>query len=280
MSARYNPYLPHPAEVVERIEEAPSVITLRVRLRDPALRAAYRFQPGQFNMLYLYGVGEVPISIVSDAQGPTLIVHTIRAVGRVTEGLVRLNSGETLGLRGPYGRGWPIERARGQGLFMVTGGLGCAPTTSAIDYVVQHRADFGPIAIAHGVKRPGDLIYGERFRAWARAQRTQILLAANQGAPGWPGKIGMVTSLLDDVHPDALRGTVMMCGPEVMMRAVAEDVIKRGTHIDNIYVSLERNMQCALGHCGNCQFGKDIVCKNGPVYAYAEVRRLLAVRGY
>ena len=211
--SRFNPYLPMRAEVVERVEEAPGIFTMKMRLRDTRERAAYRFQPGPFNRLYLFGVGEVPISIVSDPQDPETIEHTIRAVGRVTVGMARLGPGDVLGLRGPYGRGWPMERAKGQGLFMVTGGLGCAPTTSAVQYAMQRREHYGPIAIAHGVKRPSDLIYGERFRSWEQAPRTQVLLAANIAEPGWRGRVGFVTEVLDDVHPEALKGVSMMCGP-------------------------------------------------------------------
>lgn len=279
-AVRPNPYLPQVAEIVARREEAAGIFTFRLRLKDPARRAAYRFQPGQFNMLYLFGVGEVPISIVSDPEDPALIDHTIRAVGRVTEGLARLGPGDTLGLRGPFGRGWPVEQARGRDLLMVTGGLGCAPTTSAIQYALQRRDAYGRIAIAHGVKRPEDLIYGERFDSWCAAPDTQVLLTADQAGPGWRGKVGLVTVLLDELDPAMFRGMAMMCGPEVMMRGTAEELLKRGMRIEDIFVSMERNMQCALGHCGNCQFGKDFVCKNGPVFPYGEVRGLMRVRGY
>ncbi|QBQ55794.1 FAD/NAD(P)-binding protein [Nitrosococcus wardiae] len=275
-----NPYLPLAAEVVERIDEAPGIFTLRLRLRDPKARAAYQFQPGQFNMLYLFGIGEVAISIVSDPKDPEIIDHTIRAVGRVTKGLVRLGPGATLGLRGPFGRGWPVAEAKGKGLLMVTGGVGCAPTASAIQYAIQRREDYGPLAIAHGVKRPSELIYTERFRSWESAPQTQVLLAAGHAEPGWQGKVGLVTEVLDDVAPEALQGIAMMCGPEVMLQAVAENLMERGAAIENIYVSMERNMQCALGHCGNCQFGKEFLCKDGPVFPYAKVQKLLSVKGY
>lgn len=277
-----NPYLPLAAEVVERIEEAPGIFTLRLRLRDPKARAAYQFQPGQFNMLYLFGIGEVAISIVSDPKNPETIDHTIRAVGRVTKGLVRLGRGDTLGLRGPFGQGWPMEKAKNKGLLMVTGGVGCAPATSAIQYAIQRRDEYGPLAIAHGVRRPSELIYTERFRSWESAPQTQVLLAASHAEPGWGwrGEVGLVTEVLDDVHPEVFKGIAMMCGPEIMLQAVAEELMERGTPIENIYVSMERNMQCALGHCGNCQFGKEFLCKDGPVFPYPRVRQLLTVKGY
>lgn len=275
-----NPYLPKTVEVAARFDDAPDVFTLGLRFVDADEARAYRFTPGQFNMLYLFGVGEVPISIVSDPEHEELIHHTIRAVGRVTNAMQRLEIGDRLGLRGPFGAGWPMERARGRDLLMVTGGLGCAPTTSAIEYALQRRDAYGGIAVCHGVKRPEDMIYSERFQSWGKAPHTQVLLAAQEADPRWPGKVGMVTTLLDEVDTDTTRGMAMMCGPEVMLRAVAEELLARGSDIDDIYVSMERNMQCALGHCGNCQFGREFLCKDGPVFPYARVRELLQVRGY
>jgi NAD(P)H-flavin reductase len=280
-AAARNPYLPLAAEVVERVEEAPDVYTLRIRLRDGSERAAYRFAPGQFNMLYLFGVGEVPISISSDPDQHELVDHTIRAVGRVTEGLVRLDPGARLGLRGPFGTGWPFDVAHGRALLMITGGLGCAPTNSAIEYAIKRRSQYGPITIAHGVKRPQDLIYGARFAAWEKAPDTRVLLSADRPDPKWRGRTGLVTALLDEIDPNLIREAfTLMCGPEPMMRSVAENLLKRGAALERIYLSLERNMQCALGHCGNCQFGKEFLCKDGPVFPYARVRALLPVGGY
>jgi sulfhydrogenase subunit gamma (sulfur reductase) len=275
-----NPYLPHAVEVATRTEDSPDIFTVGLRFTDEAVKRAYRFAPGQFNMLYLFGGGEVPISIVSDPEAPELIHHTIRAVGRVTEAMARLEVGDKLGLRGAFGTGWPMERARGQDLIMVTGGLGCAPTTSAIEYVMQRRAAYGRVAILHGVKKPEDMIYSDRFEGWARAPDTQVLLAAQEADSRWSGKIGLVTRLLDDVDPGMIKGMALMCGPEVMMRAVAEELLKRGMAIDDVYVSMERNMQCGLGHCGNCQIGRYFACKDGPVFPYAAMRQFMHVKGY
>lgn len=275
-----NPYLPRRVEVVKRTENSPDVFTLGLRLLDPDLRKAYRFSPGQFNMLYLFGVGEVAISIVSDPDKPELIHHTIRAVGRITDALHRLEVGDKIGMRGPFGTGWPMEKALGRSLLMVTGGLGCAPTTSAIEYALHRRHAFGGIAVCHGVRRPEDMIYSDRFDSWCEAPGTQVLLAAQEADEHWGGRIGLVTKLLDDLDPGVARGMAMMCGPEVMMRAVAEELLKRGMKIDDIYVSMERNMQCGLGHCGNCQIGEHFVCKDGPVFPYAKVRPFMHVKGY
>ena len=279
-TSQANPYLPHAAEVVERRDESRTIFTLRLRLRDVEARAAYRFEAGQFNMLYLFGVGEVAISIVSDPDDPELIDHTIRAVGRVTQGLQQLKPGDTLGLRGPFGRGWPLQAARGRDLLLVTGGLGCAPATSVIQYVLQRRAQYGRLTICHGVKHPDDLIYSDRIDAWCEAPDTQVLLSADQAAPAWRGRVGLVTKALDELDAAVFKGVAMMCGPEPMMRAAAEDLLRRGTAPQDIYLSIERNMHCAVGHCGHCMFGGQFICKDGPVFPYPKLRALLAVRGF
>ncbi|HWQ94804.1 MAG TPA: FAD/NAD(P)-binding protein [Gammaproteobacteria bacterium] len=276
----FNPYLPQLAAVVERVDETRDVFTLRLRLHDAQARAAYRFQPGQFNMLYLWGVGEVAISIVSDPDDLDLIDHTIRAVGRVTRGLQRLKPGDKLGLRGPFGRGWPLEAAQGRHLLLITGGLGCAPTTSMIHYALQRRASYGRVTVCHGVKHPDDLIYTDRIQTWCAAPDTQVMLTADKGTPEWRGRVGLVTQTLEDIDPIMFKGMAMMCGPEPMMVSVAEDLLKRGMALTDIYLSMERNMQCAVGHCGHCQFGGKFICKDGPVFPYAQLRALLAVKGF
>lgn len=275
-----NPYLPMTAEVTERFDEAPGISTLRVRLVDDQQRNAYSFAPGQFNMLYVAGVGEVPISISSDPENPEFIDHTVRAVGRVTEPMVKLKPGDTLGLRGPYGMGWPMEQAKGRNILVVTGGLGCAPTASVVEYALARRNLYGRVSICHGVRRPDELIFGERFNSWCSAPGTQVLFASQEGGPGWRGRTGLVTQLLDDLDEDAWSGMAMMCGPEPMMRAVSEELLKRGRPISDIYVSMERSMQCGIGHCGHCQYGKEFICKDGPVFPYDRVRRLMSVKGF
>lgn len=278
--APVNPYLPAEAEVVERIQESPSVFTLRLRLSDARERAAYRFAPGQFNMLYLYGVGEVPISIVSDPRDPEHLMHTIRSVGRVTRGMAALAAGQRIGLRGPYGRGWPLEQAAGRDLLVLTGGLGCAPVVSVINYVLLRRPSYGRLVIIQGVKHAEDLLWRDRYAEWATQPDTQVLLSADHGDPLWPWHVGLVTEVFDQACIDPGRTLVMMCGPEGMMRASIRELSRRGIPEHCLYLSMERNMQCAVGHCGHCQYGASFVCRQGPVYAYPEVKALFDVRGF
>jgi NAD(P)H-flavin reductase len=275
-----NPYLPHMAKIVERRQESDTIFTLRLRFEDAAVREAYRFTPGQFNMVYLFGVGEVAISIVSDPEEEGQFDHTIRIVGRVTEGLAALKQGDSVGIRGPYGRGWPLQEAEGQDVLIVTGGLGCAPVVSVIHYVIRRRRHFGKLTIVQGVKHSADLIYRHHYEEWAQAPNTQVLIAANVSAGPWPWHVGPVTELIGQADIDPARTVAMMCGPEGMMIAAAKILLGKGMAEDALHFSTERNMQCAIGHCGHCQFGGKFVCRNGPVFSYAEIKELLGVRGF
>jgi sulfhydrogenase subunit gamma (sulfur reductase) len=272
--------VPHTAEIVERIQETPTIFTLRLRFTDPAVNAAYAFEPGQFNMLYLHGVGEVPISIVSDPAEERMYDHTIRTVGRVTRAVARLKAGDRIGVRGPYGRGWPMHEAEGRDVVIATGGLGCAPVVSVINYVVRRRERFGRLIIMQGVKHADDLIWRERYEQWARLPETQVLLAADQAGPAWPWRQGNVTVLFDEARINPFASVVMLCGPQPMMNAVVADMRRRSVPEHAIWLSMERNMQCGIGQCGHCQVGGRFVCKDGPVFNYPDVKALLGVKGF
>lgn len=272
-------HTPAEAEVVERVQESPTVFTLRLRFTDPDLHAAYRFAPGQFNMLYLYGVGEVAISLVSDPEDDSLFDHTIRVVGRVTRGLGRLQTGDRLGIRGPYGRGWPLQAAEGRDVVLVTGGLGCAPVVSVINYVMRRRERFGRLVIIQGVKHAGDLIWRESYERWAAMANTQVLLAADEASRDWRWHTGLVTTLIERAEFDPDNAVAMMCGPEVMMKFAARELFAQGLAAESLWLSMERNMQCAVGLCGHCQYGPDFVCRQGPVFRYDEIESRLQQEG-
>lgn len=274
-----SPMLPMTAEVVDYIQESPSIFTLRLRLAEAAQQVAYSFAPGQFNMLYLFGVGEVPISIVSDPQDESLIDHTIRAVGRVTDGLAKLRPGDQLGLRGPFGRGWPMKEAEGKDVMIVTGGLGCAPVVAVINYVLMRRQQFGQLTIIQGVKHSDELIWRARYDYWNSLPNTQVLIAADHGGTLWPYHHGRVTEVFDRAKGDPANTISMLCGPEGMLKAASEKLVIMGVSEEQIYLSMERNMQCAVGHCGHCQYGAAFVCKDGPVFAYPAVKPYLGMRG-
>lgn len=272
------PYELHAARIVDVRIEAESIYTYVMRFIDPEVRKAYRFLPGQFNMLYTYGVGEVPISIVSDPADPTRLEHAIRTAGRVTGVMTQWKVGDIVGVRGPYGNGWPMEAARGREVIIVTGGLGCAPVVGVINYIFRRRDQYGALHILHGVKTPNDLLYRERFDAWRLHPRTTVYLTADHPDKSWRYRTGVVSDLFDQLRVDP-SAIVMMCGPEVMMRHGVHALVKKGIREDAIYLSMERHMKCAVGLCGHCQFGPQFVCKDGPVFSYPTVKRWFGVSG-
>lgn len=274
-----NPYRIHQATIVEKMQEAEDIHTYRLRLNDEDVRRNFRFTAGQFNMVYLFGVGEVAISIVSDPDEPERLDHTIRAVGRVTSAIGRLRAGDTVGIRGPFGQGWPLEEARGRDIVIATGGLGCAPVVGAIEYIFRRRREYGAVKIIHGVKTPRDLLYRERFEAWRRQPDTEVLLASDRPDGTWGHHVGVVTELFERVPINAERTLVLMCGPEIMMRLGVPILMKRGIPATAVYVSLERHMECGIGLCGHCQMGPYFLCKDGPVMRYDRVEPWLGRTG-
>ena len=275
-----NPYEPDEAIILERIQEAPNLFTLRLKFTDQKIQDAYEFEPGQFNMIYLYGVGEVAISIVSDPEDSHIIDHTIRVVGRVTKGITNLKTGDRIGLRGPYGRGWPMLESKQKDVVVVTGGLGCAPVVSVINYIEQRRDEYGHLNIVQGVKHTADFIWKDRYDKWRELPNTRVLLAADVGEPLWPWHVGPVTSLFDQLEFDPNNVSVMMCGPEGMMRVVCDHMLDKSVPASQLFLSMERNMQCAIGHCGHCQYGSKFICKDGPVFSYDRVRDLFETKGF
>jgi NAD(P)H-flavin reductase len=268
---------PEPAVIVEKREFGVDIHAYRLRLVDPGARPRFDFLPGQFNMVYAPGVGEVAISISSD-PGDEELAHTIRIVGRTTEVIGRLGVGDVLGLRGPYGKGWPLLEARYKDILVVTGGLGCAPVTGAIDYMFRRRASYGTIRILHGVKKPADLVHREYFEQWRRQPDTEVMLTSDQPDRHWRDRTGVVTELMEEVELDPTRTVALLCGPDVMIHHATRILLRRGLEAERIHVSLERNMKCAVGLCGHCQLGPVFLCKDGPILPYDRIRRFFEVR--
>ena len=273
-------HCPAEADIIAREQETPSIVSLTVRLADTRLADRFQFQPGQFNMLYLYGVGEIAISISSDPASPDTLTHTIRDVGRVSHGLAQLEVGDRIGLRGPFGRGWPLQDVRANDVIIISGGLGCAPVVPVIDYVINRRKEYGRLIIMQGVKHSDDMIWRERYDAWGAHPDTQVLLAADAGGKHWNGAVGPVTELFDQAQLPTENSAAFLCGPEPMIRACIQRLIEEGLPEDRIWISMERNMQCALGQCGHCQYGDRFVCKDGPVFCYADIRHLFGLKGF
>jgi NAD(P)H-flavin reductase len=264
---------PRPFRVVRRSRETADTWTLEL---EPAVGAGLRPGPGQFTMLYAFGIGEVPIS-VSRLDGSHLI-HTVRAVGAVTEAVCASRPGAALGVRGPFGNTWPIREVEGGDVVVVAGGIGLAPLRPVVHHVLEERSRFGRGLLLYGGRTPQDLLYRRELDELRRRDDLDVRLIVDTAGPEWRDRVGVVPKLVGDVEFDAASATAFVCGPEIMMQFTARALLERGVAADRIYASMERNMTCGLGYCGHCQLGSTLICRDGPVYRWDELDELLAVR--
>jgi NAD(P)H-flavin reductase len=236
------------------------------------------FRPGQFSMLYLFGVGEVPISISGDAARPMTLVHTIRAVGGVTRPMQKLRPGAVLGVRGPFGTSWPVEEARGNDVLIIAGGIGLAPLRPLLYHLVRRRQDYGQVNILYGTRSPADILYRKELNSWGGRFDMDVSVIVDHGTPDWHGDVGVVTTLLSKAPCEARNTLALTCGPEIMMRFTIRELNDLGIPDHQIYVSMERNMHCAVGFCGHCQYGPTFICKDGPVFRFDKIKPFFGIR--
>jgi NAD(P)H-flavin reductase len=267
------PWVPQALRIAARTRETADTFTLELE----AGPAGLPFAPGQFNMLYAFGVGEAAISISGDPACPESAVHTIRAVGTVTKALERLEPGGTIGVRGPYGRGWPVDRARGGDVLVIAGGVGLAPLRPVVYHALAHRDRFARVTVLYGARSPSDLLFAAELARW-RAGGLDVAVTVDHATGGWTGPIGVVPALIDELALDPAHTIAMLCGPEVMMRFCVRALAARGLAGDRVFLSLERNMKCAIGMCGHCQYRETFVCKDGPVVRADRVAPILGLR--
>jgi len=256
--------------------ETPDTFTFLLDLgrgRTPA-----DFMPGQFNMLYVFGVGEVPISVASFRE-EKLLMHTVRSVGTVTNLLTRLGVGANMGVRGPFGRGWPLDEAEGKQLLVIAGGLGLPPLRPVIEEAIAMPGRFARMKVLYGARTPADLIYTHEHSRWRAAGGCDFLLTVDRGTGDWRGNVGVVTTLFPKAGIDPRRAVAFICGPELMLKFSILELAKMGVPVERIFVSLERNMSCASGTCGHCQLGPLFICRDGPVFSYAKVRNFFPREG-
>jgi len=252
------------AEVVAVRPETGDTTSLTLRLVDGA---PFAFQPGQFNMLSLPGVGEAAISLSSNPEEPQTFTHTIRAVGTVTRRLVSLRPGDRLGIRGPFGTPWPVEAFRGQNILLVAGGIGLAPLRPVIYHVLHHRQDYGEVILLYGARTSTDLLYTEEYLRWEEGG-IRVMVTVDRADRDWKGAVGVVPLLFYQFRVDAAHTVVFTCGPEIMMRFVVYEAMARRIPSERLYLSLERNMKCGQALCGHCQLGPYFVCRDGPVFRF------------
>ncbi len=271
------PMLPQAYRVLRKRRDTADTFTLDLAI-DKGAAAAPSFAPGQFNMVYVFGAGEVPISISGDPGDGGRLTHTVRAVGTVTRALDRVKRGGSVGLRGPYGRGWPLEDTRGRDVVILAGGIGLAPLRPLLYRLLADRKAVRGITLLYGARTPDDLLYTRELRTWGARTDLDVRVTVDSARGDWSGRVGVVTTLLERARFDPAGAIAMICGPEIMMRFAAHDLRARGVPADRIHVSLERNMKCAIGLCGHCQYGADFVCKDGPVFRFDQIESRLAVR--
>jgi len=268
-----DPMLPQAYLVQSVSKETPDTFTLKLAPEEGANGSS--FQPGQFSMLWVFGVGELPISISGNPAEHKQLVYTVRSVGQATNAFVTQRVGAGVGVRGPFGKGWPVDAARGRDVIVVAGGIGLAPLRPVIYEVLRHREDYGRLVVLYGARSPHDLLYRQELAAWARQRETQVLVTVDYGGMSWRGHVGVVTTLFKYARLKPSQSVAMVCGPEIMMRFVARELISHGLSRNDVYLSMERNMKCAVGFCGHCQYGPHFICKDGPVFPYEQMRPLL-----
>jgi NAD(P)H-flavin reductase len=237
----------------------------------------FSFAPGQFNMLYVFGVGEVPISISGDPSSSPALHHTTRVVGIVTKAMRGLKRGDLIGVRGPFGSYWPVKEATGRDVVIVAGGIGLAPLRPALYHFMAQREQYGRITLLYGARSPEDILYRHELEHWRGKFDLEVYVTVDRAASGWRGNVGVVTKLIGRAPFDPLNAIALLCGPEVMMRFTIMELERRGVTPDRTYLSMERNMKCAVGFCGHCQYGPMFICKDGPVFRFDRIAKIFGV---
>ncbi len=258
-----NPYIPKTARIMDIYEETPDTKTFKIE-------SDLNFEPGQFVELTVFGYGEAPISISGGDENS--IYLTIRSVGNVTNKMHNMQPGDFVGLRGPFGKGWPVKKAKGKNILIVAGGIGLAPLKPVVEYVIRNRDEFKDATLLYGARKPSLMLFKHMFDDWNAYM--DVLLTVDEPEPGWKGHVGVVTTLCDKIRH--ISDTItFMCGPPIMMRYVSKLLIELGFPPSEMYLSLERNMKCGMGICGHCAVGGVYICKDGPVFPLHKALRFI-----
>jgi len=269
-------WVPIPARITQIEQENFNTRTFTFELVEPAIRRQMAWAPGQFNMIYVPGIGEAAISISSDCERPELLDHTIRSVGYLTRAMNKLGVGSIVGVRGPFGRGWPVRDVQGRDLVMLAGGIGLAPLRPMIYWALRHRAKLGRVVLLYGCRTPDDQLFAEELAQWTADGRIDVLVTVDNATEQWAGPVGVVTNLLRRIKVNADRTVVMVCGPRMLNRVAAWSFLQLHVPPSQVYVSLERNMNCGFGLCGHCQYGSRFVCRDGPVFCFDDIAEIFA----
>lgn len=263
----FNPYEPVVATVDKVIDETPTIRTIVV-----TPERVIPFKSGQFMQLTLPGVGEAPFTPASSPNKPEQLDFTILKMGHVTEMLHQAKPGDVLGLRGPFGKGYPVEKLEGKDVLVIGGGCGLAPLRSLLYILFDNLGKYKRVFIRYGAKSPDDLVYRNAYDSWKSLQNVDFVETVDAGKPGWTGNVGVVTTLLDDLGIDIANSMVVSCGPEIMLKFVTGKLLEIGYQPEQIYLSMNRRMSCGTGKCGRCNVGPYYLCKDGPDMNYAVIK--------
>lgn len=271
--SRKNPFLPEPARIVRLYPLTDDVRFFQVRIADMDKALSFRYRAGQFAMVSILGAGEAPFSISSTPSRPGLLEFCIRQVGTVTNALFKLKENDLVGLRGPYGNGFPVEKMKGKDILIVMGGLGAAPLRSVLLYCLDNRDQFRRVILLHGAKRPSEMIFREEFFDLKKREDLECYLTVDEDDTGkWTDKIGVITTLFPKIHEIDPKNTYsLVCGPPIMYKFVLKELVKLDIPKDQILMTLERRMKCGVGKCGHCAIDYIYTCLDGPVFTYWDV---------
>jgi NAD(P)H-flavin reductase len=269
-----NIYLPQLTKIAEVRRETPDTLTFHLRFSDPGLGRDFRFRPGQFVEVSVFGVGEAPIGLASGPSNGAGFEITVKAMGSVTRALHALQPGDCVGIRGPFGNSFPYEAAKGQDILIIGGGIGLPPLRSLIEAILQEREAFGKLTILYGARTPPDRVYKEELDRWKSRGDLLVLETVDVGDDSWTGPVGVVTTLFKRIAPDPSRTIAYTCGPPIMIKFVIQDLLRMGFAEDRIVSTLERYMKCGVGKCGHCAIGHMYVCVHGPVFTYQQIKGL------
>lgn len=272
-----NIYQPHPASIQAVKEETGDIKTLTLVFKDQEIQGSFSFRPGQFVLVSVFNCGEAPISISSSPTFSEGLQLSIKEMGLLTGEIHRYTEGEEVGLRGPYGNGFPLDELCGHNLLFVGGGIGLAPLRSLIEYVFSKRSEFGRVTVLYGARTPRDIVFKDDLAAWDREKDVRVMITVDRGDSEWKGDIGPVTHLLKraTIYPSNTK--TIICGPPVMISYVVFDLLKMGFAEDEIISTLERHMKCGVGKCGHCSIGSKFTCMHGPVFTYRQIKEFPSV---
>lgn len=271
-------YKPHLMTVEAIAQETPDTKTFKLVFQDDEVRESFEFQAGQFGLFSVFGQGEAPFGIANSPTRAGYIECSVKRVGKVTRALHELNVGDTVGFRGPYGRGFPIDEMRGKNLTFAGGGIGLAPLRSLLWNCIDTRENFDDITVIYGARSTADLVYKQELKEWLAMEGIDTVLTVDPGGEdeSWEGEIGFVPSVLEKVNPSPENAMVITCGPPIMIKFVLLSLNRMGFAPEQVITTLEMKMKCGLGKCGRCNIGHAYVCKHGPVFSYAQLKKLPA----